>query len=101
MQGRVLAYQIIVADEQTARLITEFNVLRFAAQDRVLVNAIAASQRGEPFNDGVSRNLASFADDNIIFDDNVGANARIHSNQGARTDDGCRMNVHDWLVRLG
>ena len=40
----VLAYQVVVADDQPARLAPELHVLRLAAEDGVLVDAVARAQ---------------------------------------------------------
>jgi hypothetical protein len=71
MQGHALAYQVIISDDETASLAFEFHILRLSAQDGMLENAIARSQRRKPFNDGVSGYLAAFANDHIILYDGI------------------------------
>jgi hypothetical protein len=49
----VLAYQVVISDDESARLALELHVLRLAAERGVLVDAVALAECGEAFDDGV------------------------------------------------
>src|SRR2546423_10766939 len=93
MDGHVLAYQVVVADDECAPFPLELHVLRLAAQSRVLKDAVAATERSEALDNGVRADLASVAYENLFLDDGVRAYAHARAQLRARTDDSRRMNL--------
>ena len=88
VQRRVLAYEIVVADDESTRLAPELHVLRLAAQCRMLVDAVTLAERGELLNDRVRAYLAPRADNYIILDDGIRADAHVGHDFGTLTNYG-------------
>src|SRR5436190_8800220 len=76
MKGTELADEIVVADLEVTLLAIELYVLRFAAENRVLEDPVSRAQPGKPLDDGVSGNLAVWADFDVIFD--YGGRVNLH-----------------------
>src|ERR1700749_2145799 len=94
VQRRVLANQVVVADDERARLTSELNVLRLAAHGRVLVDAVALAERREALDDRVRAYLAARAHAHVVLDDGVRADAHAVCEFGARAYYGCRVYRH-------
>jgi hypothetical protein len=75
--GHELAYQIIIADDEAGRLAPELQVLRRAAEDSVLTDAVAASKGRVALDDRVGVYLAASANRHVIFDNDIRAYANI------------------------
>ena len=74
MKSAKLANHIVVADLEIARLAFELHILRLAADDRMLENAVPGADSREPLDDRVGPNLAIWADFDVIFDYRCGVN---------------------------
>ena len=98
MNGHVFADQVFVADDQAAGFASELNVLRFAAEGGVLVNAIAGADGGEALDDRMRPDLAPRTDRYFILDDDVRTDLRISCNLGPRINYGRWMNSHSGSV---
>src|SRR5204862_3847917 len=97
----VLAYQVVVADFETARLALELHVLRLAAQGCVLVDAIAATERGEALDDRVRADFAALLDTDLVLDDGVRADPNAARDRCLRADDCCRVCFHNLADEAG
>jgi len=69
-----LTNDVVVADFEVAPLTFELNILRLAANNCVLENAVAGAETGESFDDSVRSDLAIWANFDVILDDGCGMN---------------------------
>ncbi len=72
MKRAKLANHIVVADFEIALLAFKLHILRLAADDGMLKNAVSRPDFRESFDDGIGPNLAIWANFHVIFDIAVG-----------------------------
>lgn len=68
VQRAKLANDVVVADFQVTALAVKLHVLRLAAHDGVFEDAVSGPDFRKLFDDGVSPNLAIWANFHVIFD---------------------------------
>jgi hypothetical protein len=67
VESAELAYQIVVADFEETLFAFELNVLRLAANDRVLVDPVTRAQACKTFEHSIGRNLTIRANFDVVF----------------------------------
>jgi len=72
VQRAKLPNDVVVADFEVTALAAKLHVLRFAADNGVLENAISGAQPGITLNDGVGADIAVWADFDVILDNCCG-----------------------------
>jgi hypothetical protein len=76
MQRAKLANDVVVADLEKTLFAVELNILRLAADDRVLGDAIARSEARKPLDYGVSTDFATWTHFHVVFD--YGGRMNVH-----------------------
>ena len=94
MNGHIFANQIVIADQETARFATEFQILRFASEGGMFEHAVPFAQARVALYDRMRSDLAASADEHALFDDRVRPDRHVGRNLRPRTDDGTRVNCH-------
>jgi len=77
MKSAILAYDVVVANLEIARLAFELYILRLAADYGVFKDAIPGAEASVSLDDSIGRNLAIWADFNVILDDGRGVDGHF------------------------
>ena len=93
MKTTKLTNRIAITNHQTRRFPCIFFILRHAAQQNVMADVIAHTNRSVPFNHRMRTDFRPVANHDVWTDDTVRANADAFAQLGFRINDCCCMNV--------